>query len=91
MRVHDLRNKEFKRILLIKPSAVGDVIHALPVVAKLRQRYPNARIDWMLTPHIADLVGNHPAISNVVLFQRQAYGRPWRDWSKSTSATLPGS
>jgi lipopolysaccharide heptosyltransferase I len=84
MRVHDLRNKEFKRILLIKPSAVGDVIHALPVVAKLRQRYPNARIDWMLTPHIADLVGNHPAISNVVLFQRQAYGRPWRDWSKST-------
>jgi len=83
MRVHDLRHKEFKRILLIKPSAVGDVIHALPVVAKLRQRYPNARIDWMLTPHIADLVGHHPAISNVVLFQRQAYGRPWQNWSKS--------
>jgi lipopolysaccharide heptosyltransferase II len=84
MRVHDLRNKEFHRILLIKPSAVGDVIHALPVLVKLRQRYPNARIDWMLTPHIADLVGNHPALSNVVLFQRQAYGRPWQSWSKST-------
>ena len=85
MRVHDLRHKQFERILLIKPSAVGDVVHALPVVAKLRQRYPEARIDWMLTPHIADLVGHHPAISNVVLFQRQAYGKPWKNWSKSTA------
>jgi heptosyltransferase-1 len=85
MRVHDLRHKQFERILLIKPSAVGDVVHALPVVAKLRQRYPKARIDWMLTPHIADLVGHHPAISNVVLFQRQAYGKPWKNWSKSTA------
>jgi heptosyltransferase-1 len=85
LRVYDLRHKEFSRILLIKPSAVGDVVHALPVLVKLRQRYPDARIDWMLTPHIADLVGNHPALSNVVLFQRQAYGRPWESWSKSTS------
>jgi lipopolysaccharide heptosyltransferase I len=88
MHVHDLARKEFDRILLIKPSAVGDVVHALPVVAKLRQRYPAARIDWMLTPHIAELVGNHPAISNVVLFQRQAYGRPWESWSASTSGFL---
>ena len=40
-----LRAKEFRRILLIKPSAVGDVIHTLPVLAKLRARYPSARID----------------------------------------------
>jgi lipopolysaccharide heptosyltransferase I len=81
LRVHDLRNQEFKRILLIKPSAMGDVIHTLPVVAKLRERYATARIDWMLTPQNADLVGGHPAISNIVLFERQAYGRPWQDWS----------
>lgn len=88
MRVHDLRHQEFQRILLIKPSAVGDVVHALPVLAKLRQRYPNARIDWMLTPHIADLIGHHPAISNVVLFQRQTYGKPWKNWSKATSGFM---
>jgi heptosyltransferase-1 len=84
LRVTDLRRKEFSRILLIKPSAVGDVVHALPVLAKLRQRYPAARIDWMLTPHIAELIGHHPALSNVVLFARHAYGRPWDNWSKST-------
>jgi len=81
LRLTDLRNTEFSRILLIKPSAVGDVIHALPVLAKLRERYPSARIDWMLTPQNAELVKGHPALSNVVLFARQAYGRPWRDWS----------
>ena len=79
------RHHEFERILLIKPSAVGDVVHALPVLVKLRERYPKARIDWMLTPHIAELVGNHPAISNVVLFQRQAYGKPWKNWTQTSS------
>ena len=81
MRINDLRNQEFQRILLIKPSAVGDVIHAIPVLDRLRKRYPNARIDWMLTPHNAELVRNHPALSNVVLFERYAYGKPWRNWA----------
>ena len=83
MRITDLQRQEFKRILLIKPSAVGDVIHTLPVLTKLRARYPEARIDWMLTPHIAELIKHHPGLSNVVLFARQAYGRPWKDWSSS--------
>ena len=82
MRVTDLRKQEFRRILLIKPSAAGDVIHTLPVLAKLRQRYPAARIDWMLTPQNAQLIRGHPALSNIVLFQRQAYGRLWKDWSR---------
>ncbi|HZV07788.1 MAG TPA: glycosyltransferase family 9 protein [Gemmataceae bacterium] len=75
-----LRRRQFQRILLIKPSAVGDVIHTLPVLAKLRRRYPAARIDWVLTPAIAELVGHHPALSNVVLFDRGASARDWRDW-----------
>jgi lipopolysaccharide heptosyltransferase I len=76
-----LCSRPFERILLIKPSAVGDVIHALPVLAKLRARYPTARIDWVLTPAIAELVGHHPALSNVVLFDRGGFRRGWRDWS----------
>lgn len=81
LRITDLRKQEFRRILLIKPSAVGDVIHTLPVLEKLRRRYPSARIDWMLTPQNAELIRGHPALSNVVLFERQAYGRIWKDWS----------
>ncbi|MCB9851413.1 MAG: glycosyltransferase family 9 protein [Phycisphaerales bacterium] len=72
---HALADRSFERILLIKPSALGDVVHVLPVITKLRRRYPNARIDWMLQPAIADLVGLHPAISNVILFDRRNLGR----------------
>lgn len=76
----DLRRKRFERILLIKPSAVGDVIHTLPVLARLRARYPEARIDWLLAPHIAELVRHHPALSNVLIFARNDFARVGRDW-----------
>jgi lipopolysaccharide heptosyltransferase I len=75
-----LESRQFQRILLIKPSALGDVIHTVPVLAKLRQRYPEARIDWMLNPGIADWVGHHPAISNVLLFDRKGIGRSGGGW-----------
>jgi lipopolysaccharide heptosyltransferase I len=80
-----LRNKSFERILLVKPSAVGDVIHTVPVLAKLRARYPEARIDWMLTPAIAELIRYHPALSNVVPFARQALSRLGRSWSATAN------
>lgn len=72
-----LHRRAFERILLIKPSAVGDVIHTLPVLAKLRARYPHARIDWLLAPHIAELIRHQPALSNVLLFARHDIGRDW--------------
>lgn len=75
MNSSELIGREFERILLIKPSALGDVIHTVPIVAKLRQRYPQARIDWMLNPGIADWIGHHAAINNVVLFDRKGLAR----------------
>src|SRR5947208_9349864 len=76
-----LRSRIFKRILLITPSAFGDVVHTLPVLVKLRDRYPTARIDWLITPENAELVRYHPALSNVVLFDRRSYARRGRRWS----------
>jgi heptosyltransferase-1 len=76
-----LRSRQFRRILLIKPSAVGDVLHTLPVLVKLRARYPEARIDWLLTPAIAELIRHHPALSGVVPFDRHGFARCWRSWS----------
>ena len=43
-----LRERDFKKILLIKLSALGDVVHTIPVLNKLRRRYPDARIDWLV-------------------------------------------
>ncbi|HEX3248863.1 MAG TPA: glycosyltransferase family 9 protein, partial [Pyrinomonadaceae bacterium] len=75
-----LRSAEFSRILLIKPSALGDVVHTIPVLVKLRARYPRARIDWLITPENAEIVRCHPALSNVVLFARRDFSKRGRRW-----------
>ena len=72
-----LERRAFDKILLIKLSAVGDVVHALPVLAGLRARFPTAQIDWLIKPDCADLVRCHPALSNVVSFPRTIPGSPW--------------
>jgi len=71
----DLRKREFQRILLIKPSSLGDVVHALPVLHGLRDRYPNARIDWLISVSLAPLLEGHPDLNELVLFDRRRYGR----------------
>ncbi len=76
----ELQSTEFSRILLIKPSALGDVVHTIPVLVKLRARYPSARIDWLITPENADIVRCHPALSNVVLFARRDFSKRGRRW-----------
>ncbi|HEU0272922.1 MAG TPA: lipopolysaccharide heptosyltransferase II [Candidatus Udaeobacter sp.] len=70
-----LQSAEFSRILLIKPSALGDVVHTVPVLVKLRTRYPLARIDWLITPENAEVVRCHPALSNVILFARRDFSK----------------
>jgi heptosyltransferase I len=74
----DLSNHDFRRILLIKLSAVGDVVHTIPVLNKLRRRYPTAHLDWLVTPGIAELLRHHPAITNIIEFEREAWSKPWR-------------
>jgi heptosyltransferase I len=74
----DLTRRDFHKILLIKLSAVGDVVHTIPVLNKLRRRYPTAQLDWLVTPSIAELLRHHAAISNIIEFERDAWSTPWR-------------
>jgi heptosyltransferase-1 len=74
----DLHSHDFQKILLIKLSAVGDVVHTLPVLNKLRRRYPRAQLDWLVTPGIAELLRHHPAITRIIEFEREARSKPWR-------------
>lgn len=47
---------EVHRILFIKPSSLGDIVHAMPVVAALKDRWPEARLTWLVKRQWADLV-----------------------------------
>ena len=71
----DLNAREFRRILLIKPSSLGDLVHALPVLHGLRCRYPEAEIDWLASTSCVPLVEGHPELTSVVRFDRRRFGR----------------
>jgi len=45
-----------KAILIVRLGALGDVVHAMPVVAALRRQWPEARIDWLVDPRYVDVV-----------------------------------
>ena len=64
-----------ERILLIRPSSLGDVCRSVPVAASLRAAYPSARIDWLVSEGYEDAVRTHPGVSGVVTFPRRRLGR----------------
>jgi heptosyltransferase I len=73
------------RILLVKLSSLGDVIHNLPVATDIRRAYPHAVIDWVTEAPYAELVALHPAISRVFTVNLRALKRQWwqpKMWSQ---------
>lgn len=54
------------RILLVKTSSLGDVIHNLPVVSDIRRALPQAEIDWVVEENFAEIPRLHPAVGRVV-------------------------
>lgn len=53
------------RILIVKISAMGDVLHALPVLDYLKQASPGCEIDWVVEETFADLLSGNPLISKL--------------------------
>ncbi len=70
-----MASDEPRRILLIRPSALGDVCRSVPVLVSLRRAYPEAVIDWLVQVTFADAVRHHPALDGVVTFPRGELGK----------------
>ncbi len=71
-RTAPLDGLEAKRIALIKPSALGDIVHSLPVLGALRHRYPQARIVWVVNKSYESLIEGHPDLDATIPFDRTA-------------------
>ena len=54
------------RVLLVKTSSLGDVVHNLPVVTDFRARFPEAAIDWVVEEDFADIARLHPGVRRVI-------------------------
>lgn len=66
---------EYKNILIIKMSSLGDVIHALPFSAALRKLYPKAKISWMVHPQFSGFLPDPPTIDEVLYFDKVAFNK----------------
>jgi lipopolysaccharide heptosyltransferase I len=73
------------RILLVKLSSFGDVLHALPTLEALRAAYPRAHITWLVEAAYAPLLSGHPALDEVWVAPRL---RPAEFFSGSNPAAL---
>ncbi len=74
------------RLLLIKLSALGDVIHALPTLEALRQAFPQGEITWLVEETYAPVLAGHPALDRVWAAPRVRPGRP--GWGRELAAAL---
>ncbi|HSY17846.1 MAG TPA: lipopolysaccharide heptosyltransferase II [Candidatus Acidoferrales bacterium] len=65
--------------MILKPSSLGDVIHALPVLRLLKLHYRDAEIFWWIDSALAPLIEGDPDLAGIVRFERKRWGRP-RYW-----------
>lgn len=75
------------RLLIVKTSSLGDVIHSLPVIADIRAHLPDVVIDWVVEESFADIPALHPGVSEVIpvavrRWRRNLFsGETWREVS----------
>ncbi len=69
---------EVQRILIVKPSSLGDVVNALPFLSALRQRYPDRHIAWLVEEEAAELLLGHPLLDRVIVSGRRRWRRAIR-------------
>ena len=68
-----------RRVAILKPSALGDIVHALPVLSALRGAWPHAHISWVVNKSFEPLLAGHPELNATIPFDRAAFrGNPLR-------------
>jgi heptosyltransferase-1 len=66
------------KILIIKPSALGDIVQALPVLTGLKRRWPAAHIDWIVNDTLREILEGHPCLHRTILYPRKRWTSPTR-------------
>lgn len=62
-----------QRILIIRLSAIGDIVFASPLIGALRARYPDAYLAWLVQAECRALLEHHPLLDEVIVWPRQAW------------------
>ena len=62
-----------KNILIIKPSALGDIVHSLPFLSALKKGFPHARIDWVVAHGLHTFLEGHPMINRLWVIKKDEW------------------
>ncbi len=62
-----------KKILVVKLSALGDVIHALPVSYAIKETFPDAHLTWVVEPPAYDIVKMNPCVDKIIIFRKKEF------------------
>ena len=65
--------KSLKNVLIVKLSAIGDVIHALPVSFAIKETFPDAKITWVVEPPAYELLKMNPCVDRIILFRKKDF------------------
>ncbi|UCH81995.1 MAG: lipopolysaccharide heptosyltransferase I [Nitrospiraceae bacterium] len=63
------------KILVIKPSSLGDVIHALPFLKAVKDTFPDADVDWLISTHLKGLIEDNPFINRIFTINKDSWKR----------------
>lgn len=65
--------RNYKKILVIKPSSLGDIVHSLPFLNSLRSGYPKAEIHWVVAKGFEGLLEGHPMIDRIIVINKDMW------------------
>lgn len=71
-----------KKILIVKPSSLGDIVHSLPLLNAIKDRFPKAEIHWVVSKGLEDLLIGNPMVKKVWIINKDM----WKRLSQITSS-----
>ena len=68
-----IEQDKIKRILIIKMSSVGDIVHSIPFLQSIKSALPDAEVDWLLEEEGAELIKGHKDLKKVIVFPKKRW------------------
>lgn len=67
------KTKSYRKILIVKPSSLGDVVHSLPFLNAMKSCFPHAEIHWLIARGLEELVTGHPMIDTCISINKDTW------------------
>ena len=61
------------KILIIKPSSLGDIIHSLPFLKAIKNTFPDACIEWVISKNLKEILETNPLIDRLIVFDKDSW------------------